>query len=1111
MALDRDQILALMAESDGSRDLSGLDLSGADLSRMDMRGVKLSRADLSSADLRWTILEGADLHSSVLRRADARWAILRGANLRQADLSRANLGWADITSADLTGADMDGTNLENVNLGDGVVERRVAARDWVLRGMPAEFALPKAGPLTLAGGLLGTLGLVQVWGWLYRRAYFGAFEVLDEKGVVGLSQGANFSAGLLKVVLLALKTLLVSPLIVIALAALLGLLGILTAVLVVAGERVLERVDLSHPQARPGVITALVVMYAVLFFFMIDPATAFARDHWSRALPGDRGLRSVLDLLTSGGLLTKLGFIAVAVAAATLLWIGFRWLCIWLARYELRTEWRLRYPAVQSALLAARQSPVFARSEPLTAQERRRALLSAGGGLLILATLLAGVGRVYALDDMCDGGNMPRVQLYTSRQPTTIPADELICGRLLAETEDAYHVFFPSQTTGDKDWAARQAAVQTVARERVVQVVTASGDDHQCGTCMGKPSGTERVLIDPDEIVVSGEVQEYADPVVLLKVSPGEPIGAVQIQPTTVIIGADGRVTSDRGVIQARVTVSAVGRLSADGTLLEARELTVLPSGSGEVAVGPPPELSVDLTGVPTITISGQGWEPNSQISIGLAPKGQNAPQIPLGTGSFVVDDSGSFAAPITVPPSVETGPQWQVVARDPATEKVATAPWLESPLPTPTPEPTRVQPTQIVEVTPEAAETPDFAATTAAEAEATNTPFPTAIVPGRPGGSFLECDPDEFEPDWPRGFEKEIYVGFSEGSATQSHSFCGPGDIDLAFFRVKKGRWYRVSTSNLAPGVDTVMAVGDLGDSTPCEPPGCWSDDRGPLTYESEIVFQAIADSRAIITVDNRGNNYGTDATYELGVSEFIPTPTPTLTPAPSNTPSVTPTPTKTPLPLVDYCESNDSCRTANVCTLRVGEPMEAVLDRGSDEDWFITEVLLPGARYELTLDPPDEQDYDLQVRRIERQSTNECPILDSSLVGRNRGDSSEFLTWIQNTGESFVVRVFTPYTTVYGDPHHYYYLTLRCVDGCSTPTPSVTPTATATATRTFTPTPTASATATPTDVVTATPPGSDTATPTDTPSGSVGPPGPGTPSATGTPTTALLGRQRF
>ena len=43
------------------------------------------------------------------------------------------------------------------------------------------------------------------------------------------------------------------------------------------------------------------------------------------------------------------------------------------------------------------------------------------------------------------------------------------------------------------------------------------------------------------------------------------------------------------------------------------------------------------------------------------------------------------------------------------------------------------------------------------------------------------------------------------------------------------------VETTGLAQGVDTVMAVGDLSNSTPCEPAGCWNDDAAALTFASK------------------------------------------------------------------------------------------------------------------------------------------------------------------------------------------------------------------------------------------------------------------------------------
>jgi len=710
MALEREQILARLEAGDGQRDLSGLDLSGADLSRLDLRGVNLSRADMSSADLRWAILEGADLHSSVLRRADARWAIFRGANLRQADLVRTNMGWADITDADLTGADIEGANLENVNLGDGIVERRVPTREWVLGGLTGDLALPQAGGLAVAAGTLGGLGLVHIWGWLFNRHYFGAFGLLDKPGVVSLVDRANLNAGLLKVALLTLKTLLFSPLILIALGAMLGVLAAVTMALVLVGERLLDRVELARPQARPLVMVGIFVVYALLFWLTIGPVTAWAGEHWEQALPGDKALSSIFRLFSIGGWLTKLGLLVVLAAAGLLLWVGWRWLSNWLTRYELPTEWRLRYPALNGALVAARASPLFARNAPLTDEERRRALYSAAGGLLLLATLLAGVGRVYALQDMCDGGDLPRVQLYTNREPTNPLDESLMCERLIAETDDAYYVFFPSQTEDGIELAERHAKVHSVPSRRVVHVGRAEGEAHKCPTCgsetadEGEHAGIEQVYIDEDEVTTEGVVQERTADLVLLAVSPEE-IGSIKLQDTTKIIDEDDEVTTNQSLIQPGVAIQAVGYLSSDGTILEARQITIVPRDK----LAYQPEIEVDLSSAPTITISGSGWRPGSEISLGLGRTDRYppAPEIPLSARPIIAGTDGTFSVPMTIDPAIKAGPDWQVVARDPPNGLVATGPWLAEPLPTATPSPTRARATSPPEETPSPRETP--------------------------------------------------------------------------------------------------------------------------------------------------------------------------------------------------------------------------------------------------------------------------------------------------------------------------------------------------------------------------------------------------------------------
>jgi len=140
----------------------------------------------------------------------------------------------------------------------------------------------------------------------------------------------------------------------------------------------------------------------------------------------------------------------------------------------------------------------------------------------------------------------------------------------------------------------------------------------------------------------------------------------------------------------------------------------------------------------------------------------------------------------------------------------------------------------------------------------------------------------DEYEPDDP--VPGPISVG-----ETQTHNFYPEGDVDRVQFRVKKDRLYEVSTSNLALGVDTEIAVAVNG----VVRDGCRNDDAAPGLRASRVLFQAEADGTAVVTIENL-DRCGPDRTYQISVVELEPTPTPT----PTETPVPTETPTPTPHP---------------------------------------------------------------------------------------------------------------------------------------------------------------------------------------------------------------------
>lgn len=142
----------------------------------------------------------------------------------------------------------------------------------------------------------------------------------------------------------------------------------------------------------------------------------------------------------------------------------------------------------------------------------------------------------------------------------------------------------------------------------------------------------------------------------------------------------------------------------------------------------------------------------------------------------------------------------------------------------------------------------------------------------------------DEYEPDDAQ--PRPIFL-----DQLQAHNFYPVFDVDNATFLAKAGRFYRISTLNLAPGVDTFLTI-TMGDTS------VTNDDAKPGTLDSEISFQAgDSDVEVLVQVQNRGQ-YGGEMTYQLWVQEIVPTVAPTATPEPTAVPTDTPLPTGTPMP---------------------------------------------------------------------------------------------------------------------------------------------------------------------------------------------------------------------
>jgi len=125
-----------------------------------------------------------------------------------------------------------------------------------------------------------------------------------------------------------------------------------------------------------------------------------------------------------------------------------------------------------------------------------------------------------------------------------------------------------------------------------------------------------------------------------------------------------------------------------------------------------------------------------------------------------------------------------------------------------------------------------------------------------------------------------------------QMRSFDPEGDVDRLLLRVKAGRAYIITTSNLAVGVDTRMEIAINGMLLT-------NDDLTPGTLASQVSFTPVEDGVAVIGIYNEGR-YGPERTYEVGVIMALPTetPTPTITPTFTAAPTSTPPPTFTPRP---------------------------------------------------------------------------------------------------------------------------------------------------------------------------------------------------------------------
>jgi Tfp pilus assembly protein PilN len=319
---------------------------------------------------------------------------------------------------------------------------------------------------------------------------------------------------------------------------------------------------------------------------------------------------------------------------------------------------------------------------------------------------------------------------------------------------------------------------------------------------------------------------------------------------------------------------------------------------------------------------------------------------------------------------------------------------------------------TPFVPPTGTAAEPSGTPLTTTATVTPTVTPTPTpALADG--------YEVDDFTP-------KVIFLG-----QPQSHNFHPIYDADRVKFLAKAGRYYRVSTADLSPGVDTFLTV-IVGGTT------YTNDDREPGFLSSEITFrvQTGGDVEAVVKVTNRGQ-YGPDSWYQIIAEEIVPTPTPTPTSIPTLTPTNTPSPsatpenTLTPTPdLRDEYEPNDT----DPQPISIGETQKHNFYPDNDVDKL--EFLAKAGRYYrvFTSDLTPGVDTFLTVKIGDSVYTN-----DDRDVGREPGDlSSEIVFQVESGDGDALIEVTN--RRQYG-PDKWYRVTVEEIAPTPTPTPTSTP----------------------------------------------------------------------
>lgn len=382
-------------------------------------------------------------------------------------------------------------------------------------------------------------------------------------------------------------------------------------------------------------------------------------------------------------------------------------------------------------------------------------------------------------------------------------------------------------------------------------------------------SGNLRVVWSPDALYVAGEITDdvviggnsakiWGDDTLEL----GLVVGDVTYQFSA---AADGR-QAIQGVASTALTVAA--SLSADGWNVE----VVIPAAVVGLATFSAGQEFPFTWGI---------WDDDNATPLGQthmlwASDSTNSYKTDWGK---LVNGTGTFV----FPPGTST----------PTPTSTATLTPTSSPTSTATVTPTATAtPTSTATATPTTTHTPTATPTATMTPMATHTPTPTpTITATRPGG--CDCPLDPFEPDDTQAQARSLSVQ----GVGQVHTLHEATDVDwYQLDGLTVGQSYRVATSNLSSGADTVMFLYDtnmveVGRSDDIDPVRCLTD---PQACASEIYWQAAASGPYFLVVSA--------VNYPPQKPPTCPCPGYLIRAGQSGPPTATPTATATATPTRRY-----------------------------------------------------------------------------------------------------------------------------------------------------------------------------------------------------------------